>query len=84
MIAVQGPIGPLVDLHEMLQARAEEWLEAQATWAEIRSLGIKARRTEYVSLARSTRWAFWKSCSQKGEKRLFLQKARRSSILPCW
>ena len=44
VIAVQGPLRPLVELHEMEQARLEEWLEAQAAWTEIKSMPLKARR----------------------------------------
>lgn len=51
-IVVPGPLRPLIDLHEMDQARLEEWLEAQATWPEIRSLSTKARRDK-VRLTRS-------------------------------
>lgn len=43
-IAVQGPLRSLIDLYEMEQARLGRWLEAQAIWAEIRSLSTKARR----------------------------------------
>ncbi len=51
-VAVQGPLRPLLDLHEVEQARLEEWLEAQAAWVEIRSLGAKARRDK-IRLTRS-------------------------------
>lgn len=51
-IAVPVALRPLVDLHEMEQARLEEWLEAQATWPEIRPLTTKARRDK-VRLTRS-------------------------------
>jgi tetratricopeptide (TPR) repeat protein len=51
-IAVQGSLRLLLDLQEKEQAKAEEWLEAQATWAEIRSLNTKARRDK-VRLTRS-------------------------------
>jgi tetratricopeptide (TPR) repeat protein len=51
-IAAQGPLRPLIDLHEMERARLEEWLEAQATWIEIRSLTLKARRDK-VRLTRT-------------------------------
>jgi tetratricopeptide (TPR) repeat protein len=51
-IAVPGPLRPLVDLHEMEQTRLEEWLEAQAIWAEVRSLSPKAKRDK-VRLTRS-------------------------------
>jgi tetratricopeptide (TPR) repeat protein len=44
VLALQGPLRSLVDLHEVEQTRLEEWLEAQALWAEIRSLTAKARR----------------------------------------
>jgi tetratricopeptide (TPR) repeat protein len=46
-----GPLRPLVDLHDMEQVLLEERLEAQAAWAEIRSLATKARR-EKVRLSR--------------------------------
>jgi tetratricopeptide (TPR) repeat protein len=52
VIAAQGPIRPLIDLHEIEQARLEEWLEAQATWIEVRSLTPKARRDK-VRLTRT-------------------------------
>jgi hypothetical protein len=52
VIAIQGPLRPLLDLHEMEQARLEEWLEAQATWIEIRALTPKARRDK-VRLTRA-------------------------------
>ena len=51
-VAVQGPLKPLIDLYEIEQERLEEWLEAQATWIEIRSLTLKARRDK-VRLSRS-------------------------------
>lgn len=40
----EGPLKPLVELHEMEQARLEEWLEAHAAWTELKSLTPKARR----------------------------------------
>ncbi|HTG33294.1 MAG TPA: hypothetical protein VLB76_10215 [Thermoanaerobaculia bacterium] len=43
-VDVQGPLRPLVELHEIEQARLEEWLEAQAAWSEIKSMPPKARR----------------------------------------
>jgi tetratricopeptide (TPR) repeat protein len=49
---LHGALRSIADLHEMEQARLEEWLEAQATWAEIRSLGMKARRDK-VRLTRA-------------------------------
>jgi hypothetical protein len=52
VVAVQGPLRPLIDLYEMEQARLEEWLEAQARWIEIRSLTPKARRDK-VRLTRT-------------------------------
>jgi len=52
IVSVHGPLQSLIDLHELEQKRLEEWLEAQATWAEIRSLSGKARR-EKVRLTRS-------------------------------
>ena len=52
VIAAQDPIKPLIDLHEIEQARLEDWLEAQATWIEIRSLTLKARRDK-VRLTRT-------------------------------
>src|SRR6185295_1387790 len=51
-VAVQGPLSPIVDLYEMEQARLAEWLEAQALWPEVRSLGAKARRDK-VRLTRA-------------------------------
>ncbi|HEV7672347.1 MAG TPA: hypothetical protein VGS22_27830 [Thermoanaerobaculia bacterium] len=51
-VAVQGSLKPLVDLHEIEQARLEEWLEAQAAWIEIKSMTPKARRDK-VRLTRS-------------------------------
>jgi len=51
-VAVQGHLKPVVDLYEMEQVRLMEWLQAQATWTEIRSLGAKARRDK-VRLTRS-------------------------------
>ena len=51
-VVLHGALRSIADLHEMEQARLEEWLEAQATWAEIRSLGMKARRDK-VRLTRS-------------------------------
>ena len=51
-VVLDGALRSIADLHEMEQARLEEWLEAQATWTEIRSLGQKARRDK-VRLTRS-------------------------------
>jgi tetratricopeptide (TPR) repeat protein len=51
-LVVQGPLRLVVDLHEMEQARLEEWLESQTAWGEIRSLGTKARRDK-IRLTRS-------------------------------
>src|SRR4051794_11090642 len=51
-ITLQPPLGLLVELHEVEQARLEEELEAQALWANLRSLSIKARRDK-VRLTRS-------------------------------
>lgn len=51
-ISDQGALKPLISLYEMEQARLEEWLEAQAAWIEIKSLGAKARRDK-VRLTRS-------------------------------
>jgi tetratricopeptide (TPR) repeat protein len=51
-VVLHGALRAIADLHEMEQARLEEWLDAQATWAEIRSLGQKARRDK-VRLTRS-------------------------------
>lgn len=51
-IVVEGPLKPLIELHEMAQARLEEWLEAQAVWIEIKSMTPKARRDK-VRLTRS-------------------------------
>ncbi len=49
---VQDPLKPVVDLQEIQQRRLTEWMEAQATWVEIRSLGPKGRRDK-VRLTRS-------------------------------
>ncbi len=43
-IASQGPLRPLIELHEMEQVRLEEWLEAHAAWTELKPLPPKARR----------------------------------------
>jgi len=43
-VAAQGHLKPIVDLYEMEQARLTEWLQAQATWTEIRSLGASVRK----------------------------------------
>jgi tetratricopeptide (TPR) repeat protein len=51
-IAVLGPLRSIIDLHEVEQAGLREWLEAQATWPQIRDLSTKARR-EKVRLTRS-------------------------------
>jgi len=51
-LVVPGPLRSVVALHEMQQARLEEWLDAQAAWIEIRSLGAKGRRDK-VRLTRS-------------------------------
>lgn len=51
-LAAQGPIKPLIDLHEIEQARLEDWLEAQAIWIEVRSMTLKARRDK-VRLTRT-------------------------------
>ncbi len=51
-ITVQSPLRPLVELHEMEQARLEEWLEAQAIWAKLQPLSPKAKRDK-VRLTRS-------------------------------
>jgi tetratricopeptide (TPR) repeat protein len=51
-VVLDAALRAIADLHEMEQVRLEEWLEAQATWAEIRSLGMKARRDK-VRLTRS-------------------------------
>src|SRR6185295_1089758 len=51
-VVAQSHLKPIVDLYELEQARLIEWLEAQATWTEIRSLGAKARRDK-VRLTRS-------------------------------
>lgn len=48
----EGPLRPLLELHEMEQARLKEWLEAQSAWIEIKSLTTKARRDK-VRLTRS-------------------------------
>ncbi len=52
VVAVQGPLQSVVDLHEMEQAGLEEWLEAQAAWVAVRSLSPKARRDK-VRLTRT-------------------------------
>src|ERR1700761_4057480 len=39
-----GGLRSIADLQEMERVRLEEWLRAQASWAEIRSLALKARR----------------------------------------
>jgi tetratricopeptide (TPR) repeat protein len=52
VLAVPGPLKWVADLQEMEQARLVERLEAQAAWAEIRSLSTKARRDK-VRLTRS-------------------------------
>lgn len=52
VLPVYGPLRSLVELQELERARLEERLEAQVTWAEIRSLTTKARR-EKVRLTRS-------------------------------
>jgi tetratricopeptide (TPR) repeat protein len=39
-----GGLRSVADLQEMERVRLEEWLEAQAGWAEIRPLSTKARR----------------------------------------
>src|SRR3954454_10429160 len=52
VIALQGPLQSLVGLYELEQGRLEEWLEAQATWVEVRSLTPKGRRDK-VRLTRS-------------------------------
>lgn len=51
-VVLHGAMRSVADLHEMEQARLEEWLDAQAAWAEIRALGTKARRDK-VRLTRS-------------------------------
>lgn len=51
-ITVQGLLRSLLDLYEIEQAGVKAWLEAEATWAEIRSLSTKARRDK-VRLTRS-------------------------------
>lgn len=50
-LAAHGPLRSVADLHETEQARLEEWLDAYAAWADIRSLGPKARRDK-VRLSR--------------------------------
>jgi len=57
-LVVPGPLRSVVDLHEMQQARLEEWLDAQAAWIEIRSMGAKGRRDK-VRMSRSLHtWGF--------------------------
>ncbi len=51
-IAAFGPLKLLIDLHDIEQTRLEEWLEAQATWIEIKSLTPKALRDK-VRLTRT-------------------------------
>jgi tetratricopeptide (TPR) repeat protein len=51
-VTLQPPLGLLVELHEVERARLEEGLEAQALWANLRSLSTKARR-DRVRLTRS-------------------------------
>jgi hypothetical protein len=51
-IAVQGLLRSLLDLHEIEQAGVTERLDAEATWAEIRTLSTKARRDK-VRLTRT-------------------------------
>src|SRR5262249_6240941 len=43
-LASEGPLRPLIELHEMERARLEEWLEAHTAWTELKSLPAKARR----------------------------------------
>jgi tetratricopeptide (TPR) repeat protein len=51
-LVLQGAMRLVADLHEVEQVRLEGWLDAQAAWAEIRSLGAKARRDK-VRLTRA-------------------------------
>ncbi len=51
-VVLHGRLRAIADLHEMEQARLEQWLEAQAAWADLRLLGTKARRDK-VRLTRS-------------------------------
>jgi len=52
VVTVQSPLRSLLELHEREQARLEESLDAQGTWAAIRSLSTKARRDK-VRLTRA-------------------------------
>src|ERR1700688_477771 len=51
-VVLHGALRSIADLHQTEQSRLEEWLDAQATWAEVRQLGRKARRDK-VRLTRS-------------------------------
>jgi tetratricopeptide (TPR) repeat protein len=51
-VLAQGPLRWIVELLEIEQNRLEEWLEAQAAWAELRALSAKSRRDK-VRLTRS-------------------------------
>jgi tetratricopeptide (TPR) repeat protein len=51
-LILSGGLRAVADLQKMERTRLEEWLEAQASWAEIRPLGTKARRDK-VRLTRS-------------------------------
>lgn len=66
-VAVSGSLRLVVDLHEMQQARISESLEAQAAWAEIRSLPTKARRDK-VRLTRALhKVSFLEALIEEGE-----------------
>lgn len=45
-VVLRGVLRSVADLHETEQTRLEEWLEALATWAEIRPLDIRERRNK--------------------------------------
>jgi tetratricopeptide (TPR) repeat protein len=51
-LVLQGPLRSVLHLHQVEQSRLQEWLEARATWAELKHLGKKARRDK-VRLTRS-------------------------------
>ncbi len=51
-LVLPGPLRSVADLHESEEARLEDWLDAYAAWAGVRSLGQKARRDK-VRLTRS-------------------------------
>jgi tetratricopeptide (TPR) repeat protein len=51
-VFLDGALRSIADLHEMEQSRLEEWLEAHAAWADVRSLSTKKRRDK-VRLTRT-------------------------------